>query len=155
MADHLRTVIFAAIVAKLVEIETFAADGKVKRGRTRAIPQELLPAITPTWADDDERATVRPSSGQNGEDGYDRTLPISLIVHLRDADPEIEFDRLCVSIEAKMAEAIKLPGASIETVLQSTRFFVDRETGLPLMTGRLVYLATYKTLAADPTVSAL
>lgn len=155
MADHLRSVIFAAIVEKLQEIPGFAAAGKVKRGRKRAIPQELLPAITPSWADADERATIRPSSGPAGEDGYTRDLPISLIVHLRDDDPEEEFDRICALIEPKMAEVIKIGGVSIETVLQSERFFVDRETGLPLMTGRLVYLASYKTLAADPTVSAL
>jgi hypothetical protein len=155
MADHLRSRIFAGIVAALAAIPEFAADGKVKRGRTRATPQEMLPALTPTWADQDERAEVRPSSGPNGEVGYDRDLTISVIVHLRSEDPETEFDRLCVPIEAAMAGIIAVAGLTIETVLQSQRFFTDRETGLPLMTGRLVYLVSYKTLAADPTVAAL
>lgn len=147
---HLRTQIFDAVLAALSGIPEFSGSDKVKRGRTRAVPQELLPAISLTWADDDEQATLRPCSGPGGEDGYDRSLPISIIVHLRDPDPESEFDVLCVAIETAMAGVIEIGGVTIETILRSTRFFVNRETGLPLMAGRLVYLAYYKSIAADP-----
>lgn len=147
---HLRTQIFGAVEAVLSGIPVFAGPGRVKRGRTRAVPQELLPAISLTWADDDEQATLRPCSGPAGEVGYDRVLPISIIVHLRDAEPEPEFDTLCVAIETAMAGVIEIDGVTIETLLRSTRFFVHRETGLPLMAGRLVYIASYKAIAADP-----
>ena len=151
---HLRSAIFAAVKAELAAIPAFSGAGKVARGRTRAIPEELLPAITLTWADDDERATIRPCAGADGSDGYDRDLPISVIVHLRDADPEEEFDRICELVEPRMAGIIKVGGLAIEMTLASTRFFVQRETGLPLMAGRLVYRTSYKTLA-DPALSAL
>jgi hypothetical protein len=147
---HLRTQIFDAVLAALSGIPEFSGADKVKRGRTRAVPQELLPAMSLTWADDDEQATARPCAGPAGALGYDRVLPLSIIVHLRDAVPEVEFDELCVSIEAAMAGVIEIDGVTIEMLLRSTRFFVQRETGLPLMTGRLVYLAYYKSRAADP-----
>jgi hypothetical protein len=151
---HLRSQIFAAVVAELKLIPEFAAASKVARGRTRAIPQEALPAITVTWADDDERAMIRPCAAPDGSDGYDRDLPISLIVHLRDADPEEEFDRICVLVETRMAGIIKAGGLAIEMTLASSRFFVNRETGLPLMAGRLVYRASYKT-RSDPALAAI
>lgn len=152
---HLRSAIFVAFKDRLALIDEFSADGKVARGRVRAIPQEMLPALTLSWADDDERTTLRPCAGAEGADGYDRDLPVSIIVHLRDADPEEEFDRICVLIETAMADVLTLDGVTIEALLASTRFFVDRNTGLPLMAGRLVYRVAYKTLAADPTTSAM
>lgn len=151
---HLRSAIFEAVRSRLQAIGEFGGAGKVERGRTRAIPQELLPALSLTWADDDERATLRqgfaPDENAVLVNGYDRVLPISIIVHVRDADPEQEFDRICVLIEKALAADIVLPGLTIEVLLSSSRFFVDRTTGLPLMAGRLVYQCFYKAVADDP-----
>jgi hypothetical protein len=152
---HRRSQIFGAVKGKLSAIPEFAAAGKVERGRVRAIPQEMLPAITLTWADAGERSEIRPMANAAGADGYDRRLALSIIVHLRDLDPESEFDRICVEVEKAMGEAVALDGIAIEALLQATEFFVDRETGLPLGVGRLVYATHYTTLAADPEVAAL
>jgi hypothetical protein len=152
---HRRSQIFDAVKARLAAIPEFSAAGKVERGRTRSIPQETLPALTLTWADQPERATIRPSAGPAGEDGYERELPLSVIVHLRDEQPDDEFDRICAVVEAEMGGAIQLNGSVIEMTLQSTEYFVDRRTGLPLHVGQLVYLTSYTTLAADPETAAL
>lgn len=152
---HLRTQLFDAVRARLAAIAEFSGDGKVARGRTAPVRAEKLPAITLTWADADERAQARPFSTAAGALGYDRELPVSIIVHLRDADPEPEFDRIAVLIEAAMATDVTLGGAVIEALLVSSRFFVDPQTGLPLGAGRLVYAVSYKTPAADPESPAL
>ena len=151
---HVRSRIFEAVKPRLAAIDGFAAPGKVARGRTRAIAQEMLPALTLTWAEQGERSTIRPMAAANGADGYDRSVSISIIVHLRDADPEDEFDRLCVEIERAMGAAVQLDGVVVETTLSATEFFVDRETGLPIGAGRLVYATSYTTLAADPETAA-
>lgn len=152
---HLRSRIFEAYRARLAEIPDFSAVGKVMRGREGPIPQEKLPAVTLSWADGEERATIRAFAGANGEDGYDRDLPLSVIVHLRDDDPEEEFDALCVPIEAAMGGAVKLDGLTVETTLVSSRHYVNHQTGLSLCVGSLTYSARYKTLAADPETAAL
>lgn len=152
---HLRSQIFDAVKALLVAIPDFAAAGKVARGRTGPVAQEDLPALTLTWADDDERATIRPFSTADGADGYDRSLPISIVAHLRAEDPEADFDAIAVQVETAMAGGITLGGKVIEIVLTSTRFFTDPQTGLPLAAGRFVYTADYKTPAADPEAPAL
>lgn len=151
---HLRSQIFEAYRARLSSIPEFEADGKVARGRNSPIPQEKLPALTLTWAEGSEAATVRPFSGPNGEDGYDRQFPLSIIVHLRDVDADEEFDRISVLIEQVMGAAIVIDGV-IEVILQSSRLYVDPRTGLPLGAGALNYAVSYKTLAADPTTVAL
>lgn len=152
---HMRAQIFDAVKTLLATIPEFSVAGKVARGRTAPIRAEALPAITLTWADNDERAASRPFSTAAGEPGYDRDLPLSIIVHLRDAEPDTEFDRIAALIEAKMASDITLGGHAIEVLLASTRFYVDPQTGLPLSVGRLVYQVAYKTPAADPTINAL
>ena len=152
---HLRSQIFDAVKALLVAIPDFSATGKVERGRVSPIRQEDLPAITLTWADADERATVRPFSTAAGEDGYDRNLPISVIVHLRDDDPDTTFDAIAVQVEAAMASGITLGGKAIEMLLASSRLFTDPQTGTPLGAGRLVYTVDYKTPAANPEITAL
>jgi len=90
----------------------------------------------------------------DGADGYDRTLPLSIIVHLKDYVPEEEFDRICVLIEVGMVGIIELPGLTIETLLRSTEYFVNRETGISLLAGKLDYSVAYKTVAANPEMSA-
>ena len=152
---HLRTQIFDAVKARLVAIPTFAEPEKVVRGRKGAIRQEKLPALTLTWSDSSEPASVRPSSGPNGEDGYDRSLPLSIVVHLRDDDPELEFDEICVEVEAAMGSAIQLDGLVIEALLESERHFVNNQTGTSLCAGSINYRIAYKTLAADPQQAAL
>ena len=152
---HMRTQIFDAVKDLLAAIPDFSATGKVARGRISPIPSEDLPALTLTWADDDERASIRPFATAAGADGYDRSLPLSVIVHLGDADPETRFDAIAVQVEAAMAAGIELDGKVIELTLASSRFFVDPRTGLPLAAGRLVYTADYKTPAANPEVSAI
>lgn len=152
---HLRSAIFDAVKARLAAIPDFSADGKVERGRIGPIRAEALPAITLTWADDDERAEVRPFATAGGADGYDRDLPISVIVHLRSTDPETAFDDIAVEIEKALAADVTLGGAAVEMLLQSTRLFVDQQTGLPLGAGRLVYRTHYKSVAADPETAAL
>lgn len=149
---HVRTRIFDAYKARLSAIPAFAADGQVKRGRIGAIPQELLPALTLTWSDTDEGATLRPCSGPNGEDGYDRDLPLTIVIHLRDGeDVEVAFDDLCILVEAAMGAAIKLPGGLVvEALLTASRHYVNTETGVSLGVGRLAYRIHYKTVAADP-----
>lgn len=147
---HRRTLVFDGLLALLRQIPDFAAAGKAERGRTDPIVQEALPALTLSWADDEETAAVRPQAAPDGADGYDRVLPVSVIVHLRDADPDTEFDRLAALIEAKLGANMTVGGVAIDVTLQSSRFFVDPQTGLPLCVGRLVYRVHYTTLAADP-----
>lgn len=153
--SHLRSRIFDFYRDRLAAIPGFEADGKVKRGRSGPIPQETLPALTLSWADSDERATIRAFAGPLGEDGYDRDLPLSVIVHLRDDDPEVNFDELCVAIEAAMGTAVKADGLNIETVLMSTRLYVNHQTGMSLCVGSLTYSVSYKTLGSDPTIAAI
>ncbi|WP_319520198.1 hypothetical protein [uncultured Martelella sp.] len=151
---HLRTQIFDAILARLSAIPEFAGDGKVKRARTSAIRESLLPALTVTWAEHQETAELRPCAGLNGEDGYDRRLPIDVIVHFKAEEPDIEFDRIAVLIETTLGAAIKLDGLVIEMTLSESRAFVDRATGIALGAGTLTFVAEYKTLAADPETAA-
>lgn len=151
---HLRSQIFAAIVARLSAIPEFSAAGKVVRGRTEGVRENLLPALTPTWADRAEPATIRPFATEEGTDGYDRALPIAIITHLANVDPEEEFDRICVLVEGTMGEAITLGGLVIECTLTSEQFFVSLETGLPLLAGSINYLVTYKTVAGNPEIAA-
>ncbi|SOC47092.1 hypothetical protein SAMN05892877_1275 [Rhizobium subbaraonis] len=152
---HLRSRIFDFYRDRLAAIPGFEVAGKVKRGRSGPIPQEMLPALTLSWADGEERATIRAFAGPDGEDGYDRNLPLSIILHLRNDDPEEEFDELCVAIEAAMGAAVKAPGLNIETVLMSSRHYVNHQTGLSLCVGSLTYSVSYKTLASDPTTAAI
>lgn len=152
---HLRSQIFAVVKAKLATIPEFSGAGKVARGRTDRIPVEFLPALTLTWADRPEPASVRPSATDDGDDGYDRSLPLSIIAHLKDDDPEEEFDRISVLVETAMADLIEMPGLTIECLLQSAQFFVGRETGISLLAGSIVYQVAYKTVAANPQISAL
>nr|WP_272214378.1 hypothetical protein [Marinicella sp. W31]MDC2879981.1 hypothetical protein [Marinicella sp. W31] len=44
-------------------IPEFAGEGKVKRARTSAIRESLLPALTVTWPEHQETAEVRPCPG--------------------------------------------------------------------------------------------
>lgn len=152
---HVRTRIFDAVKARLVAIQRFSDADKVARGRKGAIKQEALPALTLTWSDSAEIASVRPSSGPNGEDGYDRSLPLSIVVHLRDNDPELEFDDICVEVESAMGAAIQLDGLVIEALLETSRHYVNPQTGTSLCAGSLNYRIAYKTLAADPQQIAL
>jgi len=154
MAHH-RTQIFDAVKSRLVAIPRFSGADKVVRGRKGAIKQETLPALTLTWADSNEVATVRPFSGPNGEDGYDRSLPLSIVVHLRDEDPELEFDEICVEVESAMGADIKLGGLVIEALLESERHYVNSQTGTSLCAGSINYWIAYKSLAADPQQPAL
>lgn len=151
---HLRSQIFGAVKTALASIAEFSDEGKVERGRSGSIPEHLLPALTLTWADRPEPATIRPMATTDGADGYDRALPLSIIVHLKDIDPEEEFDRICIMVEAKMAEIIELPGLTIEILLRSTEYFVNRETGISLLAGKLEYSVAYKTVAANPEIAA-
>lgn len=151
---HLRSQIFAAVKDLLTAIDEFSAPGKVERGRTSAVREGLLPALTLTWADRAEGATIRPFATEQGADGYDRSLPLAIVVHLADADPEEAFDAICVLVEAAMGQAITLGGKAIECTLASEQFFVNRETGLPLLGGSINYLVAYKTVAGDPETSA-
>ncbi|WDZ75452.1 hypothetical protein PWG15_12580 [Ensifer adhaerens] len=152
---HVRTRIFDAVKARLVAIQRFSDADKVVRGRKGAIKQESLPALTLTWSDSNEVTDLRPCSGPNGENGYDRRLPLSIVVHLRDNDPELEFDDICVEIEAAMGAAIELDGLVIEALLESERHYVNPQTGTSLCAGTLNYRIDYKTLAADPQQLAL
>lgn len=152
---HLRTQIFDAIISRLAAIPEFSAPEKIRRSRKEAIKQELLPALTVTWAEGAELANLRPCSGPNGEDGYDRILPISIVVHLRDDDPEVEFDRFCVLIETVMGSLGRLGGLVIEALLETQRYYVNPQTGISLLAGTLNYRIYYKALAADPQQTAL
>lgn len=151
---HPRKLIFDRIVQTLSALEGFEDDGKVKRGRNAAVPQELLPALTPTWAEGSETTTLRPCSGPAGEDGYDRVLPISIVVHLRADDADDEFDRIAVLIERAMGSDIKLGGLVIEVLQTSSRMFIDPRTGLSLGAGVINYQVFYKTVAKDPELAA-
>ncbi len=151
---HMRTQIFDALLARLSAIPEFSGAGKVKRARTEAIRESLLPALTATWSEKQETATIRPCVGPNGEDGYDRRLPIDIIVHFKAEDPDIEFDRLAVAIEAALGAAIKLDGLVIEMVLDESRHYVDRATGISLGIGALTYVVDYVTLAGNADASA-
>ncbi|MGJ8570429.1 MAG: hypothetical protein ACSHXI_07000 [Hoeflea sp.] len=152
---HMRARLFDAVKALLAAIPEFSGAGKVARGRTAPLRAEDLPAITLTWSDNDERAASRPFATADGAHGYDRDLPLSIIVHLRDTDPETEFDRIAVLIEVAMSGGDTLGDLAIESLLTSTRFYVDPQTGLALGAGRLVYTVSYKTPAADPSISAI
>ncbi len=151
---HLRSQIFAAIVERLSTIPEFSTPGKVVRGRTEKVREDFLPALTPTWADRAEGITIRPFATEEGGDGYDRTLPVAIITHLADRDPEEEFDRICVLIEGAMGQPILLGDLAIECTLASEQFFVSRETGLPLLAGSINYLVAYKTVAGNPEIAA-
>ena len=152
---HRRTLVFDVLSARLREVPDFAAVGTVVRGRTDPIPQEALPAVTLSWADDDETATVRPQAAPDGTDGYDRVLPVSIIVHFRHDEPDVEFDRLAALIEAKMGAHMEADGVAIDVTLQSSRHFVDPQTGVTLGAGRLVYRVHYTTLATDASAAGL
>jgi hypothetical protein len=153
MSDlHRRSVIFDAVKAAIAEIPDFASAGKVERGRTRAIPEEKLPAVTLTWSEREETATLRPHADGAERVGYARMLPISIVLHLRDRNPDEEFDRLAALIETRLGSAIELDGAIIEMILDRSGCFVDPRTGLPLCAGRLVYLCDYITLT-DPRIA--
>lgn len=154
MAHH-RTQIFDAVKARLVAIPRFSDPDKVVRGRKGAIKQEALPVLTLTWSDSNEITSMRPFSGPNGEDGYDRSLPLSIVVHLRDNDPETEFDEICVEVEAVLGSDIKLGGLVVEMLLESERHYVNTQTGTSLCAGSINYRIAYKTLAADPQQPAL
>ncbi|WP_345900558.1 hypothetical protein [Martelella sp. UBA3392] len=147
---HLRTRIFDAILARLSAIPEFSGEGKVKRARTSAIRESLLPALTATWAEHQETAEVRPCAGPNGEVGYDRRLPIDVIAHFQAEEPDIEFDRIAVLVETALGSAIKLDGLVVELTLSETRSFVDRSTGVALGVGSLTFVGDYKTVATDP-----
>lgn len=151
---HLRSQVFAVVKDVLAAIDEFSAPGKVERGRTEAVRETLLPALTLTWADRAEGSTIRPCATEAGADGYDRSLPLAIVVHLADTDPEEAFDEICVLVEAAMGQAITLDGRAIECTLASEQFFVNRETGLPLLGGSINYLVTYKTVAGDPETAA-
>lgn len=151
---HRRSLIFNRVVENLTSIPEFAGNGKVRRGRNSALPQELLPALTPTWAEGSEATTIRPSSGPTGEDGYDRVLPLSIVVHLRDADADEEFDRIAVLIEKAMGLDISLGGLVIEMLQTSSRLYIDPRTGLSLGAGSINYQVFYKTVANDPETAA-
>lgn len=152
---HLRSQICAAVIGRLSAIPEFSGAEKVKRGRKGAVPQESLPALTVTWADRSESLMIRPSSGPAGEDGYDRFLPLSIIVHLRDNEPEDEFDRICTLVEATMAADVTFGGLSFDVLLQTEQYFVNPQTGISLLAGSLNYQIAYKTLAANPEQAAL
>ncbi|MBB4120700.1 hypothetical protein [Martelella radicis] len=152
---HLRTQIFDAILARLSAIPEFAGEGKVKRARTSAIRESLLPALTITWAEHQETAEVRPCAGPNGEVGYDRRLPIDVIAHFKAEEPDIEFDRIAVLVETALGQAIKLDGLVIELTLSESRSFIDRATGIALGVGALTFVAEYKIVAGDPGAGAL
>ena len=131
-------------------IREFSGEGKVKRARTSAIRESMLPALTATWAEHQETAEVRPCAGPNGEVGYDRRLPIDVIAHFQAEEPDIEFDRIAVLVETALGSAIKLDGLVVELTLSETRSFVDRSTGFALGVGALTFVADYKTVATDP-----
>ncbi|WP_262516515.1 hypothetical protein [Agrobacterium tumefaciens] len=152
---HRRALIFNRVVENLSAIPEFSGAGKVKRGRSAAIPQELLPALTPTWAEGNETATLRPCSGPAGEDGYDRMLPLSVIIHLRDVDADEEFDRISVLVEKAMGSDILLSGLAVEVLQTSSRLYIDPRTGLPLGAGSVNYQVFYKTVANNPETAAL
>lgn len=152
---HRRALIFNRVVENLSAIPEFSGAGKVKRGRNAAIPQELLPALTPTWAEGNETTTLRPCSGPAGEDGYDRMLPLSVIIHLRDVDADEEFDRISVLVEKAMGSDILLSGLAVEVLQTSSRLYVDPRTGLPLGAGSINYQVFYKTVANNPETAAL
>lgn len=152
---HRRALIFNRVVENLSAIPEFSGAGKVKRGRNSAIPQELLPALTPTWAEGNETTTLRPCSGPSGEDGYDRMLPLSVIVHLRDVDADDEFDRISVLVEKAMGSDMFFSGLVVEVLQTSSRLYVDPRTGLPLGAGSINYQVFYKTVANNPETAAL
>ncbi|WP_132313596.1 hypothetical protein [Martelella mediterranea] len=101
----------------------------------------FLSAFTIIWAKRQETADIRPCSGPNGEDGYDRRLPIDVIAHFQTEEPDIEFDRIAVLVEAALGQAIKLDGLVIELTLSESRSFIDRSTGVALGVGALTYVA--------------
>lgn len=152
---HRRALIFNRVVENLSAIPEFSGTGKVKRGRNSAIPQELLPALTPTWAEGNETTTVRPCADPFGKDGYDRVLPLSVIVHLRDADADEEFDRISVLVEKAMGSDMLLSGLAVEVLQISSRLYIDPRTGLPLGAGSINYQVFYKTVANNPETAAL
>jgi hypothetical protein len=151
---HRRKLIFDRLVGMLSAIEGFEDVGKVKRGRNAAVPQELLPALTPTWADGSETMTLRPCAGPSGEDGYDRVLPISVVVHLRADDADEEFDRIALLVEKAFGSDIKLSGFAVEVLQTSSRLFIDPRTGLSLGAGSINFQVFYKTVANDPSIAA-
>ena len=131
-------------------IREFSGEGKVKRARTSAIRESMLPALTVTLSEHQETAEVRPCAGPNGEVGYDRRLPIDVIAHFQAEEPDIEFDRIAVLVETALGSAIKLDGLVVELTLSETRSFVDRSTGVALGVGSPTFVGDYKTVATDP-----
>ena len=152
---HRRTAVATEFVSRLSDIPEFATPGKCARGRNSAIVQELLPALTVTWGEAGESTARRAMAGPSGEDGYDRTLPLSVIVHLRDNDTEDEFDRIAGLVEARIEADVTFGGLIVDLELQSSRLFVNPQTGIPMGVGSLLYQVQYKTLAADPGAPAL
>lgn len=152
---HVRSLIVAAVKSSIALIPDFQGPGKCERGRSASVPQEMLPAVTLAWGEAGESSSRRAMAGAGGEDGYDRSLALSVVVHLRDETAEEEFDRLAASIETAMEADVTLGGLAVDLELQSSRLFVDPRTGIPLGAGSLTYRITYKTLAADPGVLAL
>lgn len=152
---HYRTRILQEIETRLRDIDGFASAGKVERWRTKDIPEERLPALTVTWADADERAISRPGAGPDNSLAYYRELPVSIVVHLRASNPDDIFDETALAIEAILADDETLGGLVIDTLLTSSRLYVDPQTGLPLGAGRLVYMVTYSSVAANPALKAL
>ncbi|MEP2977962.1 MAG: hypothetical protein ABJO86_00665 [Lentilitoribacter sp.] len=154
---HTRKTILDALKDRLATLAGFADDGKVSRARTSAINKEDLPALTVSWADDDEVSRLRPSSVIEGNElthGYERTIPVSIVVHVADNEPEDAFDAIAELIEIELKEFGFLGEAVTDFHLISTRFYVDPTTGLSLGAGRLIYLLDYKT-AADPSKPAI
>lgn len=151
---HLRSQIFDKIVTSLREISEFSAAGKVERTRRSVVPDHALPAITVTWADDDEQSGFRPFSNTDGGVGYDRSIPVSIIVHMQSGGMDVDFDVYAEEIEKRMAADATLSGLAVEVELISSRYFVDRQTGVPMHAGRLIYRVHYKS-QSDPALVAL
>lgn len=153
---HLRRQLFDRVKQLLVAIDGFDTPGKVARGRTSPVRQETLPAITLTWADNDESLERRQTVVlAEIADGYDRSLDISIILHLRDTDPETAFDDHCLAIEHAMAADPTLNDLAVDCTLVSQRLFVDNKTGISLACGRLVYRIQYLTASANVAAVAL
>ena len=140
---------------QLQTIEGFSSAGKVVLGRTRAVAQELLPALSLTWAADPETSEPRPHAGANGGLAYKRRLISGIFVHLQADDPLAEFDLLSVKIEAAMASDVTFGGLAVDCLLDQTQFFINPETAQPLGLGRLDYAVDYVTDAANPALAAL
>lgn len=151
---HLRTQIADAVVAVLAGLDGFTEAGKVDYGAGHTVRQEKLPQLRVSWAADPEAAAVRPFAAADGSFGYDRSLVLGVFVHLRNADPEREFDALAALIEPAMAADETLGGLAVECLLEASQLFTNAETGVPLGIGRLDYRISYKS-EKNPAVQAL